>query len=306
MKISVLLPYYNEEQTITKSLVALLNQTKVLDEVIFIDSGSTDTTSKIIDAWISDNMMTASFKNIYSGKMSPSSSINKGIDHANGDIIGYIDCGLNIPLNWYENLSNYIVKDIAEIVSCSIYTDGVGLTDKSLISQTYGYKNKRACLTGSIINKKVFDQIGVFIPDVRAGYDVDFINRIKKSNIKRTVIYDYPLKYYSTNYAKTYLIAFKKVFNYSLSALKAEGDHKPLLYFFFSLLLFIIKIEILILFYIIIRGIAIPVIKSNYKRLSSEPYIFFLLPLSGLVIDSARVFGYIYAMFNFLRSLIPK
>ena len=48
LKISVIIPYYNESDTIKKTLDCLNAQTLLPDEVIFVDSGSTDKTSEII------------------------------------------------------------------------------------------------------------------------------------------------------------------------------------------------------------------------------------------------------------------
>lgn len=48
MKISILIPCYNEELTIEKSLLACLNQTRPADEIIVIDDSSTDKTPQIL------------------------------------------------------------------------------------------------------------------------------------------------------------------------------------------------------------------------------------------------------------------
>ena len=303
MKVSVLLPYYNEEETILKTLNSLHNQSKKIDEIVFIDSGSTDDTSNIINKWISENNAD-NFKNIFSGKMSPSSSINLGIESTTSDYIGYLDCGLNIPIEWHENISKYISGNIPEVISCSIYTEGTSLLDKSLIAQTYGFKKKSICLTGSLISRKVFNKIGFFLPNVRANYDVDFINKIKKHNIKRSITYDYPLMYYDINYSNDMFSAFKKVFSYSISGLYAKGDIKPFMYFISLTTFLYINIEILILIYFFLRTLVIPIIKSGYTNLMSDLYIFLLLPITGLIIDSARILGYSYAILVNIKNKI--
>ena len=52
MKISVVIPFFNEESTIEKTLDALYAQTHQPNEVILVDSGSNDNTGEIIDKWI--------------------------------------------------------------------------------------------------------------------------------------------------------------------------------------------------------------------------------------------------------------
>ena len=48
MTISVVIPYYNESETLLNTLHSLRNQTLKPDEVIFVDSGSTDDSTTII------------------------------------------------------------------------------------------------------------------------------------------------------------------------------------------------------------------------------------------------------------------
>ena len=77
------------------------------------------------------------------------------------------------------------------------------------------------------MDTSIFKLVGVFEENVRAGYDVDFINRIKKHGIQRVINDRISLKYIGTNYAKNYIVASRKVFNYSLSGWKTKGDYKP-------------------------------------------------------------------------------
>ncbi|GIS31978.1 MAG: hypothetical protein Ct9H90mP3_7740 [Flammeovirgaceae bacterium] len=162
MSIVVVVPYYNESKIIEKTLDSINSQTIKPDSVILVDSGSTDKTSEIINEWINKNNKKI-FKNIYSGKMSPSSSINLGIKSSEEKIIAYVDCGLNIPLNWLESSLNQMNQYNSDMVSIRIFTAGKTIIDKSFIAQTYGFKNNQICLPGSLIKRSVFDLIGLFL-----------------------------------------------------------------------------------------------------------------------------------------------
>lgn len=48
MKISLLIPSYNEEKSLEKSIKSALLQTRALDEIIVINDGSTDSTEAIL------------------------------------------------------------------------------------------------------------------------------------------------------------------------------------------------------------------------------------------------------------------
>ncbi|MDP2090928.1 MAG: glycosyltransferase family 2 protein [Candidatus Gracilibacteria bacterium] len=51
MKISIIIPAYNEEETIGACLKSCLNQTRKADHIIVVNDGSTDRTGKIIDSF---------------------------------------------------------------------------------------------------------------------------------------------------------------------------------------------------------------------------------------------------------------
>jgi|TARA_B100001750_G_C15414055_1_gene549325 glycosyltransferase involved in cell wall biosynthesis len=306
MKITVLIPYFNEFSTILKTLDNLNNQTLKANQVILIDSGSTDSTSKLINNWIEDNNKRDVYLNLFSGKMNPSTSLNYGLENAKYELIAYIDCGLKIPLNWLETGLKLIKKSHADIVSKCIYTEGKNMIDKSFIAQTYGHKQKRPCLPGSLIDKKVFKNIGNFLENVRSGYDTDFINRIEKNNLVRLIDYAHPLEYYGYNFSPNIFSAFKKIFSYSLAGWKTKGDNKPFIYFFI-IVIFLVCISNgylvhFLIFYIIGRGYIIPYIKSAQNNLFINVYFMIFLPISGLIVDVARFSGYLFSLLT-LRIL---
>ena len=214
MYITVVIPYYNESKSIICTLESLYNQTRKPENVFLIDSGSTDDTTLKINHWIKEKKLT-NFKQLYSGEMSPSTSINMGIRKTNDDVIAYIDCGLRIPLNWLETSEILMISSKSDIVSSTIYTKGNSIIDRSFIAQTYGINNNTICLPGSLIKKTIFKEIGYLIESVRSGYDVDFVNKIKLHNIKRIVNNNIELKYIGINYTNSYKQGIKKVFSYS-------------------------------------------------------------------------------------------
>ena len=231
--------------------------------------------------------------------MSPSSSVNDGIRQSRNDMIMYMDCGLKIPKNWIESQINIYKQEKADLVSATIYTEGINIIDKSFIAHTYGYKNKCICLTGSLFNKDILEHTGFFIENCRAGYDVDFINKLKDQGLTRIINRDINLEYYGANYSNTLMDGYKKVHLYSKSAWKAYGDNKPFIYLSVLSFLFIISLFssclsiYLLLSYFLLRGYAIPRYKSKNIFKEKNIKLFLLLPLVGLLFDIARVNGYL-------------
>ena len=85
-QISVVIPIYNGEKTIQETLESLFQQTFQDFEAIAIDDGSQDRTLEILQS-ISDSRLT-----IYSyANSGPSASRNRGIFHATGEYIAFLD-----------------------------------------------------------------------------------------------------------------------------------------------------------------------------------------------------------------------
>ena len=296
MSISVVIPFFNESESILKTLACLDNQEHQPDEVIFVDSGSTDNTAAIINNHI-DRLRKKNYQLVYCGEKSPSSSINKGIKESSFELIAYVDCGLHIPPNWLKESLKIIENSIYGIVSLQIKTHGVSLIDKSFVAQTYGLSSHTTCLPGSLIKKSVIEQMGGFITRTRASYDVDFINKTKKNNIERAINKKSILSYFDVNYANSLLGGSKKVFSYSLNAWNAKGDFKPYIYilaFLIFISTYIFNQHYYFLFtYLLARGYIVPAIKSKSFLFINQFSFLLTLPLIGIIIDTSRLMGYI-------------
>jgi len=303
MSIVVIIPYYNESKTIVDTLESLEFQTRQPEKIILVDSGSTDNSKHIIDEWISGRDF-KKYNNIYSGRMSPSTSINLGIKESKENIIAYMDCGLIIPNNWLELSESQLFKNNADIVSTTIYTKGKNYIDKCFISQTYGYKNNTPCLPGSLIKRAVFNQLGYFLENVRASYDTDFIHKAKEKNLNREINRNIQLEYMDINYTNNFLNGARKVYSYSLSGWNALNDKKPFIYtlsLIISLFLFVLNITsilaVFLILYILLRTIFIPLAKSSYNYKILNPLNFPGLLIAGIIIDVSRMSAYIISAF---------
>ncbi len=84
--ISVIIPVYNSEKTIQETLKSVLNQTFSDFEVIVINDGSQDSTLEIISSIQDSRLKVFSYPN--SG-ISPSR--NRGLSHASGEFIAFLD-----------------------------------------------------------------------------------------------------------------------------------------------------------------------------------------------------------------------
>lgn len=88
---SVVLPAFNAEKTIEKSISSVINQTKneLIKEIIVVDDGSIDNTKLIVQKMISD--VDKRIKYYYQDNLGVSSARNKGINLAKSEWIALID-----------------------------------------------------------------------------------------------------------------------------------------------------------------------------------------------------------------------
>ena len=84
MKVSVIIPAYNAEKTIGKTLEALLNQTYKDYEVIVVDDGSKDRTSEIMKKYMKKSKKIKLIKQKNAG---PAAARNNGAKHSKGDVL---------------------------------------------------------------------------------------------------------------------------------------------------------------------------------------------------------------------------
>lgn len=108
-KVSVIIPIYNAESTLSETISSVINQTYRNLELILIDDGSTDSSLKIClyNASIDSRIIVKSQKNT-----GVSSARNKGLETSTGDWIYFLDSDDIIGDNFLKNVSSYFKEDI--------------------------------------------------------------------------------------------------------------------------------------------------------------------------------------------------
>ncbi len=100
--VSIVIPAYNEQDTIKASVVAALHQTVPAHEIIVVDNKSTDGTAAVVHAL----QITYPDAPIIYLKQDEIQGLiptrNFGLDHATGDVIGRIDADSVLEPTWVE------------------------------------------------------------------------------------------------------------------------------------------------------------------------------------------------------------
>lgn len=124
MMVSVVIPVYNAEKTVSKCLDSILQQSYHEYEVVIIDDGSTDGTADIC----------LDYCNRYQGRIrynkqknsGPSAARNLGIRNSKGKYIAFVDSDDTVDAEMIGTMLAFAEKHNAEMVICSYWMHNCG------------------------------------------------------------------------------------------------------------------------------------------------------------------------------------
>ena len=217
MKLSIIIPCYNEQTTI-KEIIKKINLIKDLNkEIIVIDDYSSDNTREILQNELKDSIhkIVLNEKNYGKGY-----SIRKGIEVSSGDYILIQDADLEYDPSDYNNLLSPIINNIADVVYGSRF---VGSSEKRVLYFWHTVGNKFLTLLSNMFSNlnltdmevgyKVFrsDVIkNIFLKENRFGFEPEITAKIAKKNIR---IYEVGIKYFGRKYSEGKKITWKDGFS---------------------------------------------------------------------------------------------
>lgn len=201
-KISVVVPLYNKEKAIAKTIESILKQTISDFELIVVDDGSKDNSLQVVQS-IKDSRLLV----IHKENGGVSSARNRGIKEAKGDFIALLD-GDDLWDSTFLEEQVKLIHDFPEAGMWGVNTAFIrnGLYDKWEQGMPDGYRgyvenyfgtkhNDLFCSSSVVIRKDVFDVAGYFDERISASEDLDMWYRvILKFQI---VFYDKVLVYYN-------------------------------------------------------------------------------------------------------------
>lgn len=115
--ISIIVPIYNVEEYLKRSIEYIINQTYKKLEIILVDDGSTDKSGEICDTYAK---LDSRIKVIHKENGGQASAINVALNCAKGEYIGFSDPDDYINKNFYKNLYELAEKYNTDITECSM------------------------------------------------------------------------------------------------------------------------------------------------------------------------------------------
>lgn len=193
-KVSIIVPAYNEEETISQSIKSLkkVDYPKDKLEIIIVNDGSKDNTSKIVNKLKGSSIIFLDNKD-NKGK---AACLNQGISIATGDLVACMDADSEVKSDIIRKTVPYFKDEKIGAVTVTVEVKNAkGLLQKiikieymiglSLALKALSFFNSVNVTPGpfSIYRKKMFEEIGMF--DITSiTEDLEIAYRIHKSNYK--------------------------------------------------------------------------------------------------------------------------
>jgi len=214
MKLSVIIPTYNEEKTIEK-ILARVQATGLVDEIVVVDDGSVDNTRNILKNLDGKDNLRVILHERNQGK---GAAVVTGIQQARGDVLLIQDADLEYDPRDYPALLQPIEEELAEVVYGSRFLGGPRRTamfwhmvaNKLLTLMTNILYN--TILTDMETGYKVFCKEVVKDIKIHArGFDFEpeFTAKILK---KRINIYEVPIRFAPRDYSEGKKIKIRDAF----------------------------------------------------------------------------------------------
>ena len=213
MILSIIIPCYNEENTIEEIVSAVIKSPYPEKEIIIVDDSSTDRTREILKSSIEGKVSKVIYQNKNMGK---GSAIRTGIKVATGDIVIIQDSDLEYDPNEYSILISPIISNKADVVFGSRFRGGketrvcyfwhrMGngfLTFLSNMFTNLNLTDMETCY--KVFRREIIQNID--IEEDRFGMEPEITAKVSKLNCR---IYEVGISYYGRTYEEGKKIGWK-------------------------------------------------------------------------------------------------
>lgn len=175
--VSVIIPMYNSEKTIKKTIDSVINQDYKNLEIIIIDDGSEDKSYEIV----SNLSKLYEIKLLKQENKGPSSARNLGLKNSNGEFIAFLDsddCWINNKIS--KQLKIFLDNEKIGIVTTRIdnkkYCSKIeNINFRKFLFSIKGFNINTPTV---MIKRKIIEEIGYFNENIKYSEDAEYWFRI--------------------------------------------------------------------------------------------------------------------------------
>lgn len=203
-KVSIVMPAYNCEKTISRAIDSIIRQTYQYWELIIINDGSKDNTEKVCETYFYETRI----KYIKIKNNGVSNARNLGIEHATGKYITFIDSDDFYEKDYLKEMIENILD--SQLLCCSyniVFDNGAKINgpildeknSKISLEEAINYLHKNKCLkmlwnkmfVVDIIKKNKIKMNTSFSYGEDYMFVIDYLENINKISISKLFLYNY-------------------------------------------------------------------------------------------------------------------
>jgi glycosyltransferase involved in cell wall biosynthesis len=189
MKVSVVIPVRNEEDSIRELLDSLLAQTRPPDEIVITDGGSVDTTPQIIEEYIRRG---APVRLIRAGAALPGRGRNLGAAQASHEWLAFTDAGIRLADDWLEALVARAETDHAIDVVYGSWEPVTNTFFKQCAAIAYvpppashnGIVTRPRFIASTLLRREAWRAVNGFPEELRSAEDLLFMDRVENAGYR--------------------------------------------------------------------------------------------------------------------------
>lgn len=241
--VSIIVPIYNVAPYLEHCIESISGQTYKNLEIILVDDGSTDGSSKICDEYVQKDKR---IKVYHRQNKGVSAARNYGIDKSRGNYIAFVDADDYLDKNFVYKMLKQVQRNNVDYACCGlkrIYSDhkesinGDGkkciLPSKDFLIDLLNVQKSHGFAHGKLINRSAIGNVR-FKEGLKVGEDALF-NVMLCKNIDKVLIYNEPLynyvfnsnsvvRKYDKNYPDKYYQSMKVMRQYILKNYRDHDD----------------------------------------------------------------------------------
>lgn len=187
-RVTCIIPVYNAGSYLAESIESALSQSRPPDEIVVVDDGSTDNSASVAGRYA--DAVTC----IRQSNAGPASARNRGLRHASGTMIAFLDAD-----DWWHpealerHLAHFASCPDAELQVSLAHVEHVWEPGARHLHEHYSRRGIVDAMPGyllqaSLIRREAIDRVGPFDPEFLILEDADWFSRARHAGVSMEML----------------------------------------------------------------------------------------------------------------------